>query len=90
MKIADLLGYGRESALSREELCAMTGLSDRNLRRLISFERAHGEPILSTSDGVPGYYLPEPGKAGHIDCVRFLREQELRIREIGNSCNGVQ
>ena len=39
MNIEDFLGYGIENAKTREELCRITGLSDRMLRRLIEEAR---------------------------------------------------
>ena len=75
-RIADLLSPGAESAISRRDLMAMTGLSDRELRLIIEAERRQGIPILS--DNAHGYFLP--GNSAERDrCVRSLRRRAGEI-----------
>ena len=75
-KIADLLLSGRENALSRRELEAITGLDGRTVRLMIERERRAGIPICA--DNATGYYLPstEDEKAA---CVRSLRHRAGEI-----------
>lgn len=54
--IADLLLPGVENAIPRKHLIELTGLPDRELRRMIEAERRRGIPILS--DNIHGYFLP--------------------------------
>lgn len=77
-RIADFLHSGAESAISRRELMARTGMSDRELRLMIQAERRQGCPILS--DNVHGYFLP--GDSAERDrCVRSLRRRAEEILE---------
>lgn len=74
--IADLLGVGRENAITRRDLERLTGLDGRGVRLLIERERRAGTPILA--DSVNGYYLPASDDE-RAECVRSLRH---RAREI--------
>lgn len=76
MSIADLLSPGAENAVPRQDLMALTGLSDRELRRLIETERRAGTPILS--DNASGYFLPA-SEAERDRCVRSLRSRAAEI-----------
>ena len=75
-RIADLLHPGAKNAISRRDLMAMTGLSDRELLLMIEAERRKGTPILS--DNIHGYFLP--GDSAERDrCVRSLRRRAKEI-----------
>lgn len=77
-RVADLLLHGAESAISRRDLMALTGLSDRELRRMIETERRQGIPILSNC--LHGYFLP--GNPSERDrCVKSLRRRAKEIME---------
>ena len=56
MSICDHIGIGAENAVSKQQLCAMTGLKEREVRRRIAVERDKGVPIVSSSHR-KGYYL---------------------------------
>lgn len=56
MSICDYIGIGAASAVSKQDLCDMTGLSEREVRRRIAAERNKGVPIVSSSHS-KGYYL---------------------------------
>ena len=77
-RIADFLHLGAESAISRRDLMALTGLPDRELRRMIEAERRQGCPILS--DNIRGYFLPGD-EAERDRCVRSLRSRAAEIME---------
>ena len=53
-RVSDLLLHGAENAVPRRDLMALTGCTDRELRRLIEAERRLGTPILS--DCIGGYF----------------------------------
>ena len=75
-RIADLLHPGAKNAISRRDLMALTGLSDRELLLMIEAERRKGTPILS--DNIHGYFLP--GDSAERDrCVRSLRRRAKEI-----------
>ena len=56
--VINLLGFGREHALSRTALAGLTGLPDRSVRRAIESARRDGLTIISAEDG-RGYYLSD-------------------------------
>ena len=83
-RIADLLHPGAKNAISRRDLMAMTGLSDRELLLMIEAERRKGTPILS--DNIHGYFLP--GDSAERDrCVRSLRR---RAKEIESTAAAIE
>ena len=55
MNIADYIPYGKENAVDRLFLTSVTGLRDREVRKLIQSARNRGELILNDQDG-RGYY----------------------------------
>ena len=56
--VADYIPEGKENAITRERLCAVTGLPDRKLREEIERARRRGEIIINAQDGA-GYYRSE-------------------------------
>ena len=77
----EMIPYGKENAVSRDELARRTGMGDRQLRREISRLRREDDEtnimIVSTSDG-RGYY-----RTDNIDEIEhFVREMCNRIRSI--------
>lgn len=63
--IAELLGQGADNVTSNATLQTLTGLSHREIVAAVSHERKQGIPILSTTKGNGGYYMPneEPEEA---------------------------
>jgi hypothetical protein len=55
MSIEEYIPFGRENAVTRQVLCALTGLSDRKVRKLIEDARREGCIICNDQDGA-GYY----------------------------------
>ena len=82
--IADLLGTGRESAITRRDLEQLTGLDGRSVRLLIERERRAGTPILA--DSTNGYFLPASDDE-RAACVRSLRH---RAREILTAARAIE
>lgn len=78
--IYDLLPEGQQNAISRRELIALTGMSDRALRKAIADERRAGALILSSVEyGSSGYFRPSPGNAGELR--RYIASMTSRGRE---------
>lgn len=76
LRIADLLHPGAENAIPRRDLMALTGYTDRELRRQIEAERRQGCPILS--DNAHGYWLSD----SPAEIKRFSRSMRRRAAEI--------
>lgn len=57
MDILSFIPHGEANAISRTDLAAATGLSDRGMRECIEQARHKGELICSARQG--GYYQPE-------------------------------
>ena len=77
--VADLLHPGAENAVPRRDLMALTGLSDRELRRQIERERRAGAWIIS--DNAHGYYLTDDP----AEVQRFTRSMLHRSAEIAKT-----
>lgn len=84
MRIADILPYGHENALSLRELVGMTGENSRNIRRMIEAERMRGTPILS--DNRNGYWLALDRR----ETEQFVKSMRGRAREILRTATAVE
>ena len=83
-KIADLLLPGRENAIPRRDLEAITGLDGRTIRLMIERERRRGTLILS--DNHHGYFLSDdPAEA-----QRFARSMRHRAGEILRTARAIE
>lgn len=58
MNILDYIPYGKENAITRQELAMRTGIDDRLLRKEIKRLTKEGVPILSSSH-YKGYWLSD-------------------------------
>jgi len=63
--ILDYIPFGKENAIARADLCKLSGLRDRDMRRAIEAARKHSA-VLNSQDG-NGYYQPLPEEA---NCVK--------------------
>lgn len=77
MNIIDYIPYGRENAVSRQELVMRTGMSDRAVRKAIQLLREDGEIILSSSHG-KGYWRSDSAS----EIGRYIAENKSRIRKL--------
>lgn len=77
MSIANILGHGKDKALTRAQLVAMTGQSDRKVRKEIEEARDQGVLIICDQDGA-GYYISEDPK----DLRRQLMTNQARATSI--------
>jgi len=86
MNIIDFIPYGKDNAISRKQLCAITGLPDRMMRHEI--ERARKQyAILNSQDG-SGYFLPSSEEKPLVE--RWIRQERHRSEQIGNSTLGAE
>lgn len=74
--ISDFLSTGRTNAVTLHHLQGMTGLKEREIRRMIQQERLEGIPICA--DNVAGYYLPA-NDAEKMRCARSMRHRAAEI-----------
>lgn len=69
---------GKENAVSRKTLAALTGLSDRSVRGEIEKERRSGRLICSHMEAGGGYYLP----ADEMEIREYYKAQTSRISSL--------
>lgn len=69
---------GKENAVSRKTLAALTGLSDRSVRGEIEKERKSGRLICSHMEAGGGYYLP----ADEMEIREYYNAQTSRISSL--------
>ena len=73
---------GRENAITRAELAALWGMSDREVRETIATMRVRetDDPcaILSSSHAPAGYWRSD----GRDELERYVREQQARARNV--------
>lgn len=77
-KIYDLLPTGQKNAISKADLCRITDLSQRQLRREIAVERKRGLLIASSVEPQEGIYRP----ATEAEAQAFISSMRRRAREI--------
>lgn len=92
MNITDYIGTGKDKAVTRTELCARLGLTDRTVRKMIETARAEGALIINAQDG-RGYYISDDEadirrqlNINHSRAMSILRQQKRlrqKLREIG-------
>lgn len=78
MNIIDYIPYGKDKAVTREQLMMLTGYPDRAVREAISQARRE-TPILNNQDGT-GYYRPTDDEKPLVE--RFVRQEERRAKSI--------
>lgn len=78
MCIEDYIPYGKENAVTREQLVILTGLSDCQIRGQIAKARRH-ILILNLQDG-QGYYRPTSDERADVE--RFVRQEKSRASKI--------
>ena len=86
--VYNALGVGKEKALSRAELVAITQSNDRQVRAVIDSLR-HEKAIL-TLPGGNGYYLPPDTDQGRNEAVRWIVQQNKRIKSIREAQRGAR
>ena len=77
--IVALLGYGKENARTASELAQLTGLTPREVTRLIEQARRRGEPICASGDNsCRGYYKA----ATPAELAQYTRSLNRRLHTI--------
>ena len=69
--------YGKENAVTREYLCLMFGMSDREIRRAIQAARNEGNIIINAQDGRGYYRSNEPA-----DVMKQYKQNKRRALSI--------
>lgn len=85
MNIIDFIPFGKDNAISRRALCAVTGLPDRMMRREI--EKARKDYAILNIDG-SGYFRPAPGEADLIR--RWLSQEHSREKSVRDATRGAE
>lgn len=82
MNIIDYIPKGYNNAISRKNLCIVTGLQDRVVRRLI--EEARRNTIIISNDDGSGYWrFPDEPTAEEVALLhKFVHQQESRAKSI--------
>ena len=80
IKIVDYIPFGKENAISRQQLERVTGLSDRDVREAISLARRN-TVILNHSNG-KGYFQPIQGEEDDL-VVKYFKQEDSRLKRIG-------
>ena len=80
IKIVDYIPFGKENAISRQQLERVTGLSDRDVREAISMARRN-TVILNLSNG-KGYFQPIQGEEDDL-VVKYFKQEDSRLKRIG-------
>ena len=80
IKIVDYIPLGKENAISRQQLERVTGLSDRDVREVISLARRN-TVILNLSNG-KGYFQPIQGEEDDL-VVKYFKQEDSRLKRIG-------
>lgn len=85
MNIIDYIPTGQSNAISRRQLCVITGLPDREMRKAI--ERARKDYAILNIDG-SGYFRPAEGEAYLIE--RWLRQERSREKSVRDATRGAE
>ena len=79
MEVIDCIRVGHENAVSRRDLCIMTGKRDRQVRKEIQRLRAT-LPIINSGDG---YFLPNSDDLiDKAEATRYLLTERAKANEI--------
>lgn len=85
--IKELLGHGKENALTSVQLINACGFTcKRELQDQIARERAAGAVICSTTSGNGGYYLPKD--RAEVAC--FIKSMDSRVKNISKSISAAR
>lgn len=76
--VTDYIGIGHENSITREDLCKLTNLTDREVRECISVARRN-VPILNLQDGC-GYFVPTKKEVAYLR--KYIRQETKRAKSI--------
>lgn len=86
MEIIQFIPHGKENAVTREELKLLTGLSDRDIRELITQAR-RTHCIINDQDG-KGYY--QPTKIERPAVEKWLKQESSRAKTVFWAAKGAR
>ena len=86
MDLTEIIPVGKKNAISRRNLCIISGLSDRAMREQISAARRY-IPIINDQTGI-GYYIPSEDDLE--EAKSYLRQEEVRAKSIFWSIRGLR
>ena len=79
--ILDYINTGKKNAVTRTQLCIVTGLDDRTVRYAISKARRE-MPILNMQDG-GGYFIPDMNCDEEIEMLKkYVKQETTRGKSI--------
>ena len=76
--ILDYIPFGIECAISRHDLRQITGLNDREMRKMIRLARERA-PILNLQQG-NGYFRPTPDEMNLVD--KWMSQEKRRAKSV--------
>lgn len=86
MNLVDIIPVGKKNAISRVQLRALSGLSDRAMREQIAETRRY-IPIINDQTGT-GYYIPSEDDLEEAEAA--LKREEARAKSIFWSIRGLR
>lgn len=84
MNIIDYIPYGKENAITREQLSKVTGLPDRAMRKEI--ELARRDTCIINNQNGKGYYRP----TDKAEVERYIKQEESRAKKIFMALGGAR
>lgn len=89
MNLEDMIPVGKKNAISRNQLRALSGLSDRNMREQIAQTR-RDIPIINDQSGI-GYYIPDKFNPEDVRAAEvYLKQEVARAKSIFWSIKGLR
>lgn len=85
MNIIDYIPYGKENAISRQQLCKISGLPDRLMRKAV--ERARYDYAILNIGG-SGYFRPADGEIYLVE--RWMKQERSREKSVRDSTRGAE
>lgn len=76
--LLNLLGRGAENATRREDLSVLTGMSDREVRKILSDISVNGGVVICNTQNGAGYFLP----ARKEEVVAQMLQDDHRAKRI--------
>lgn len=78
MNLVDFIPYGHKNAITSNQLGMLTGLSSRDIRKIIS-QAKRDTLIVNLQDG-KGYFKPTEDERELVE--RYLKQEESRFKTI--------
>lgn len=79
MSILDYIPFGHNNAITGSRLSELTGISKREIRRMVSQARRE-TPILNLQDG-KGYFKPTEEEKYLVE--RYVKQETARLKSVG-------